>query len=113
MFLKSINTTGLFCCSLTIKFNLTPEKPLAARFGHVPKREKAKVLVAIPPPRVNTPESKVMAEMSNDTQLIETIVKAHFDTCDYTRNKMDPILQKARSNPNWITSIGPVRIFLS
>jgi len=78
----------------------------AVRFGRVPKREKAKVLVAIPPPRVNTPESKVMAEMSDDTRLIETIVRAHYDTCDYTRNKMEPILQKARLNPTWVSCLG-------
>lgn len=78
----------------------------AVRFGRVPKREKAKIMAAMQSSRMKTQESKVMSEMVDDGKIIETIVRAHYDTCDYTRNKMEPFLQKARINPQYVSCSG-------
>ena len=84
----------------------------AVRFGRVPKREKAKIMAAMQSSRMKTQESKVMSEMVDDGKIIETIVRAHYDTCDYTRNKMEPFLQKARMNPQYVSCSGAVSQFL-
>jgi nuclear receptor subfamily 1 group D protein 3 len=80
----------------------------AVRFGRVPKREKAKIMAAMQSSRMKTQESKVMSEMTDDAKIIETIVRAHYDTCDYTRNKMEPFLQKAKLSPQFIACSGSV-----
>ena len=80
----------------------------AVRFGRVPKREKAKIMAAMQSSRMKTQESKVMSEMTDDAKIIETIVRAHYDTCDYTRNKMEPFLQKAKLNPQYVSCSGAV-----
>jgi len=78
----------------------------AVRFGRVPKREKAKILAAMQSSRQKTQESKILTEMNDDSKIIETIVRAHYDTCDYTRNKIEPFIQKAKSNPSYISCSG-------
>jgi len=74
----------------------------AVRFGRVPKREKAKILAAMQSSRMKTMEHRVMAEMADDGKIIETIVRAHFDTCDYTASKIEPFIAKAKSNQNFV-----------
>lgn len=74
----------------------------AVRFGRVPKREKAKILAAMQSSRMKTMEHRVMAEMDNDSKIIETIVRAHFDTCDYTASKIEPFIAKAKANQNFV-----------
>ena len=49
-----------------------------------------------------------MTEMNDDSKIIETIVRAHYDTCDYTRNKIEPFIQKAKTNPSYIACSGSV-----
>jgi len=78
----------------------------AVRFGRVPKREKAKILAAMQSSRMKTQESKVMGELNDDAKIIDCIVRAHYDTCDYTRKKMDPFLQSAKANPKYISCSG-------
>ena len=46
--------------------------------------------------------------MNDDSKIIETIVRAHYDTCDYTRNKIEPFIQKAKTNPSYISCSGSV-----
>ncbi len=82
----------------------------AVRFGRVPKREKAKILAAMQSSRMKTQESKVMSEMTDDAKIIEVIVRAHYDTCDYTRNKMEPFLQKAKLSPSYVSCNGSVSL---
>jgi hypothetical protein len=41
-------------------------------------------------------ETRVMAEMANDANIIDTVVRAHFDTCDYTADKIQPFINKAK-----------------
>jgi len=76
------------------------------RFGRVPKREKAKILAAMQSSRMKTQESKVMGELNDDAKIIDCIVRAHYDTCDYTRKKMEPFLQRAKANPKYISCSG-------
>ena len=83
----------------------------AVRFGRVPKREKAKILAAMQSSRMKTQESKVMGELNDDAKIIDCIVRAHYDTCDYTRKKMEPFLQAAKANPKYISCSGTVRYF--
>jgi len=78
----------------------------AVRFGRVPKREKAKILAAMQSSRMKTQESKVMGELNDDAKIIDCIVRAHYDTCDYTRKKMEPFLQRAKANPKYISCSG-------
>jgi nuclear receptor subfamily 1 group D protein 3 len=78
----------------------------AVRFGRVPKREKARIMAAMQTSRLKTQESKVLAEMTDDAKIIETVVRAHYDTCDYTRNKMEPFLAKARASPSYAVCTG-------
>ena len=74
----------------------------------MPKREKARILAAMQSSRLKTQESKVLAEMTDDGKIIETVVRAHYDTCDYTRNKMEPFLAKARASPSYAVCTGTV-----
>ena len=90
-------------CIIIFLFHLT-----AVRFGRVPKREKAKILAAMQSSRMKTQESKVMGELNDDAKIIDCIVRAHYDTCDYTRKKMDPFLQSAKANPKYISCSGTV-----
>jgi len=69
----------------------------AVRFGRVPKREKAKIMDAMQKSRMRTMETRVMTEMANDASIIDTVVRAHFDTCDYTADKIQPFINKAKS----------------
>jgi len=69
----------------------------AVRFGRVPKREKAKILAAMQSSKAKVMESRVLAEMSDDRKIIDTIVRAHYDTCDYTTEKMKPFKLKAQT----------------
>ena len=83
---------------------------LAVRFGRVPKREKAKILAAMQSSRMKTQESKVMGELNDDAKIIDCIVRAHYDTCDYTRKKMEPFLQRAKASPKYISCSGTVSL---
>ena len=78
----------------------------------MPKREKAKILAAMQSSRMKTQESKVMGELNDDAKIIDCIVRAHYDTCDYTRKKMEPFLQRAKANPKYISCSGTVSRFL-
>ena len=63
----------------------------------MPKREKAKIMDAMQKSRMRTMETRVMTEMANEASIIDTIVRAHFDTCDYTADKIQPFINKAKS----------------
>ena len=85
------------------------------RFGRVPKREKAKILAAMQSSKAKVMESRVLSEMSDDRKIIDTIVRAHYDTCDYTTEKMKPFKLKAQTQ-NKLTQctgqVGQFRLFL-
>ena len=53
-------------------------------------------------------ETRVMAEMADDAKIIETVVRAHFDTCDYTADKIKPFIAKAQAEQNYTQCSGMV-----
>lgn len=46
-------------------------------------------------------EKAVAAELEDEQRLLATVVQAHLDTCDFTRDKVAPILVRARETPNY------------
>ncbi|CAK9828255.1 Ecdysone-inducible protein E75 [Anthophora retusa] len=76
--------------------------PKAVRFGRVPKREKARILAAMQQSsHSRSLEKAVAAELEDEQRLLATVVQAHLDTCDFTRDKVAPILVRARETPNY------------
>ncbi|XP_076393670.1 ecdysone-induced protein 75 isoform X4 [Megachile rotundata] len=74
----------------------------AVRFGRVPKREKARILAAMQQSSHSRSQEKaVAAELEDEQRLLATVVQAHLDTCDFTRDKVAPILVRARETPNY------------
>ncbi|XP_056637205.1 ecdysone-inducible protein E75 isoform X2 [Diorhabda sublineata] len=74
----------------------------AVRFGRVPKREKARILAAMQQSsNSRSIEKAISAELEDEHRLLETVVRAHIDTCDFTREKVEPMLQRARDNPSY------------
>ncbi|KAJ8967758.1 hypothetical protein NQ314_002641 [Rhamnusium bicolor] len=72
------------------------------RFGRVPKREKARILAAMQQSsNSRTLEKAVAAELEDEQRLLATVVRAHIDTCDFTRDKVEPMLQRARDHPSY------------
>ncbi|EFN66046.1 Nuclear hormone receptor E75 [Camponotus floridanus] len=72
------------------------------RFGRVPKREKARILAAMQQSSHSRSQEKaVAAELEDEQRLLATVVRAHLDTCDFTRDKVAPILARARETPNY------------
>jgi len=69
----------------------------AVRFGRVPKREKAKILAAMQSSKAKIMENRVLTEMADDRKMIDTIVRAHYDTCDYTAEKITPFISRAQA----------------
>lgn len=68
----------------------------------MPKREKARILAAMQQSsNSRTLERAVAAELEDDQRLLETVVRAHIDTCDFTRDKVEPMLQRARDHPSY------------
>lgn len=48
-----------------------------------------------------TLEKAISAELEDEQRLLETVVRAHLDTCDFTRDKIEPMLQRARDHPSY------------
>lgn len=74
----------------------------AVRFGRVPKREKARILAAMQQSSNSRSQEKaVAAELEDEQRLLGTVVRAHLDTCDFTRDKVEPMLARARDQPSY------------
>ncbi|XP_033220453.1 nuclear hormone receptor E75 isoform X5 [Belonocnema kinseyi] len=74
----------------------------AVRFGRVPKREKARILAAMQQSSHSRSQEKaVAAELEDEQRLLQTVVRAHLETCDFTRDKVAPVLARARETPNY------------
>jgi len=71
----------------------------AVRFGRVPKREKAKILAAMQKVNANSQEKALSVELEDENRLLSTIIRAHEETCDYTRDKVAPLVERARTQP--------------
>ncbi|XP_075221107.1 ecdysone-induced protein 75B isoform X1 [Lycorma delicatula] len=74
----------------------------AVRFGRVPKREKARILAAMQQSTNSRSQEKALAaELEDEQRLLATVVRAHLDTCDFTREKVEPMLARARDQPSY------------
>lgn len=74
----------------------------AVRFGRVPKREKARILAAMQQSTNSKCQEKaVAAELEDDGRLLRTVVRAHLETCDFTRDKVTPMILRAREQPSF------------
>jgi hypothetical protein len=83
------------------------------RFGRVPKREKARILAAMQQSsNSRTLEKAVAAELEDEQRLLATVVRAHIDTCDFTREKVEPMLTRAREQPSY-TACPPTLVSVS
>lgn len=71
----------------------------AVRFGRVPKREKAKILAAMQKVNQNSQEKLLNEQLEDENKLLSTILQAHDETCDYTREKVAPLVERARTQP--------------
>ncbi|XP_076351004.1 nuclear hormone receptor E75-like isoform X4 [Tachypleus tridentatus] len=71
----------------------------AVRFGRVPKREKAKILAAMQKVNASSHEKAVSSELENEGRLLTTIISSHEKTCDYTRDKVAALMERARAQP--------------
>ncbi|XP_014276626.1 ecdysone-inducible protein E75 isoform X3 [Halyomorpha halys] len=77
----------------------------AVRFGRVPKREKARILAAMQQSTNSKCQEKALAaELEDDSRLLRTVVKAHLETCDFTRDKVAPMILRAREQPSFTAS---------
>ena len=73
----------------------------AVRFGRVPKREKAKILAAMQSVNARLAERNLPAEFSDEMQLMQSVVRAHMETCDFTREKVQLLMEEAHRQPNY------------
>ncbi|XP_075584791.1 ecdysone-inducible protein E75 isoform X2 [Dermatophagoides farinae] len=71
----------------------------AVRFGRVPKREKAKILAAMQKVNAHSLEKALSVLLEDEQNLMQSIIRAHEETCDYTKEKVAPLLETARSRP--------------
>lgn len=68
----------------------------------MPKREKARILAAMQQSSSSrSHERAVTAELEDEGRLMTTVIRAHIETCDFTQEKIRPVLQQARENPNF------------
>nr|ADB79814.1 E75 nuclear receptor [Daphnia pulex] len=73
----------------------------AVRFGRVPKREKAKILAAMQSVNARLAERSLPAEFADEVQLMQSVVRAHMETCDFTREKVQILMADAHRQPNY------------
>ncbi|UYV73749.1 E75 [Cordylochernes scorpioides] len=71
----------------------------AVRFGRVPKREKAKILAAMQKVNASSQEKALSLELEDEYRVMSIVVEAHEETCAYTKEKVAPLLDQARSCP--------------
>lgn len=73
----------------------------AVRFGRVPKREKAKILAAMQSVNARLAERSLPSEFADEVQLMQAVVRAHMETCDFTRDKVQVLMADAHRQPNY------------
>lgn len=75
---------------------------LAVRFGRVPKREKARILAAMQQSTQNRGHQRAMAtELDDQPRLLAAVLRAHMETCEFTREKVASMRQRARECPSY------------
>lgn len=72
------------------------------RFGRVPKREKARILAAMQQSTQNRGHQRAMAtELDDQPRLLAAVLRAHMETCEFTREKVTAMRQRARECPSY------------
>ncbi|KAK6625566.1 hypothetical protein RUM43_005865 [Polyplax serrata] len=46
-------------------------------------------------------EKAVTAELEDEQRLLGTVIRAHLDTCDFTKDKIEPMIARAREQPSY------------
>lgn len=47
----------------------------------------------------NSQEKLLNEQLEDENKLLSTILQAHEETCDYTREKVAPLIERARTQP--------------
>ena len=76
--------------------------PTAVRFGRVPKKEKAKILEQMMRVNAQSQLNALDLTLESDPDFIRKIVTAHFRNCDFTRDKIQKLSEKAWTKPEYI-----------
>lgn len=72
------------------------------RFGRVPKREKARILAAMQQSTQNRGNQRALAsELDDQPRLLASVLQAHIETCEFTREKVTAMRQRARDCPSY------------
>lgn len=84
------------------------------RFGRVPKREKARILAAMQQSSSSRAhEQAAAAELEDAPRLLARVVRAHLDTCEFTRDRVTNMRARARDCPTYsqptLVSIAPAQ----
>lgn len=87
---------------ISIPFRLFISIITAVRFGRVPKREKARILAAMQQSTQNRGHQRAMAtELDDQPRLLAAVLRAHMETCEFTREKVASMRQRARDCPSY------------
>lgn len=74
----------------------------AVRLGRVPKREKARILAAMQQSTQNRGQQRALAtELDDQPRLLAAVLRAHMETCEFTREKVTAMRQRARDCPSY------------
>lgn len=93
---------SLFQFSINLYRFFLPYIFAAVRFGRVPKREKARILAAMQQSTQNRGHQRAMAtELDDQPRLLAAVLRAHMDTCEFTRDKVTSMRQRARDCPSY------------
>lgn len=68
----------------------------------MPKREKARILAAMQQSTQNRGHQRAMAtELDDQPRLLASVLRAHLETCEFTREKVASMRQRARECPSY------------
>ncbi|KAI8116587.1 isoforms C/D, Ecdysone-induced protein 75B [Lucilia cuprina] len=72
------------------------------RFGRVPKREKARILAAMQQSTQNRGQQRALSgELDDQPRLLSAVLRAHLETCEFTKEKVAAMRQRARECPSY------------
>lgn len=77
----------------------------------MPKREKARILAAMQQSTQNRGQQRALAtELDDQPRLLAAVLRAHMETCEFTREKVSAMRRRARDCPSYsmptLVSIG-------
>lgn len=68
----------------------------------MPKREKARILAAMQQSTQNRGQQRALAtELDDQPRLLAAVLRAHMDTCEFTKEKVSAMRQRARECPSY------------